>query len=307
MTDYNRDPGDNFEVFQEQQAPSFVVPQTGASDGLIGSPVPGLTNEQTWARFGIAVSGRVAPCSNTRPRIVGFACGIQAPLPAPAPASKPLRGQRVSPRHGNAPSLRSLESSERLPAVMKTRDLVAMGIPAGAPADHAKQILQRAQKAKQSMRTVLDDLKRVAASPSAFVADDTYGTLARQLVEHAAVRSTFRHRHGDAPYRIWGRDFDASAIQQLKNACKLPVSVSAALMPDAHVGYGLPIGGVLATHEAGHSVRRRRGHRVPHEDDGAGSAAVARSRTSSRGSRTPSSARRGSAWARRSGRRGSTT
>ena len=133
---------------------------------------------------------------------------------------------------------------------MKTRDLVAMGIPAGEPADHAKQILQRAQKAKQSMRTVLDDLKRVAASPSAFVADETYGTLARQLVDHAAVRSSFRHRHGDAPYRIWGSDFDASAIQQLKNACKLPVSVSAALMPDAHVGYGLPIGGVLATHEA---------------------------------------------------------
>jgi len=133
---------------------------------------------------------------------------------------------------------------------MKTRDLVAMGIPAGEPADHAKQILQRAQAAKRSMKEVLGDLKRVAASPSAFVADETYGMLARQLVEHAMVRSTFRHRHGDAPYRIWGSDFDASAIQQLKNACKLPVSVSAALMPDAHVGYGLPIGGVLATHEA---------------------------------------------------------
>jgi tRNA-splicing ligase RtcB len=31
------------------------------------------------------------------------------------------------------------------------------------------------------------------------------------------------------------------------NASQLPVAVSAALMPDAHVGYGLPIGGVLAT------------------------------------------------------------
>lgn len=88
VTDYNRNPGDNFEVFQEQQAPSFVVPQNGANEGLVGAPVPGLTNQQTWAQFNIAVSGRVAPCSNTRSRIVGFACGIQAPLPAPAPASK---------------------------------------------------------------------------------------------------------------------------------------------------------------------------------------------------------------------------
>jgi tRNA-splicing ligase RtcB len=54
----------------------------------------------------------------------------------------------------------------------------------------------------------------------------------------------------EAPYRMWGSGFESSAVQQLQNACKLPVSVAAALMPDAHVGYGLPIGGVLATHEA---------------------------------------------------------
>src|SRR5918995_5811958 len=53
-----------------------------------------------------------------------------------------------------------------------------------------------------------------------------------------------------APYQIWGDNLEATAVQQLKNACKLPVAVSGALMPDAHVGYGLPIGGVLATHEA---------------------------------------------------------
>jgi len=33
----------------------------------------------------------------------------------------------------------------------------------------------------------------------------------------------------------------------MANACDLPVAVAGALMPDAHVGYGLPIGGVLAT------------------------------------------------------------
>ncbi len=33
-------------------------------------------------------------------------------------------------------------------------------------------------------------------------------------------------------------------------ACRLPVAVAGALMPDAHVGYGLPIGGVLATRNA---------------------------------------------------------
>ena len=52
------------------------------------------------------------------------------------------------------------------------------------------------------------------------------------------------------PYRQWGANLDANALQQMENACKLPISVAAALMPDAHVGYGLPIGGVLATDNA---------------------------------------------------------
>ena len=49
-------------------------------------------------------------------------------------------------------------------------------------------------------------------------------------------------------YHIWGKDqIDQGAIEQMDNAMRLPVSVAGALMPDAHVGYGLPIGGVLAT------------------------------------------------------------
>ena len=133
---------------------------------------------------------------------------------------------------------------------MKTRDLVNIGIPAGPCADTAKQILQRAQTAKRSMATVLDELTRVAASPAAFVEDDRYGNLAQKLLDHTAAGGTFRPRDRDAPYRIWGRDLEPDAVQQLKNACRLPVAVSGALMPDAHVGYGLPIGGVLATRDA---------------------------------------------------------
>ncbi len=53
-----------------------------------------------------------------------------------------------------------------------------------------------------------------------------------------------------APWRQWGHDLEAEAVQQMANACALPVAVAGALMPDAHVGYGLPIGGVLATDNA---------------------------------------------------------
>jgi tRNA-splicing ligase RtcB len=56
-----------------------------------------------------------------------------------------------------------------------------------------------------------------------------------------------RESSGAAPWRQWGTDLEAQSVQQMREACALPVAVRGALMPDAHVGYGLPIGGVLAT------------------------------------------------------------
>jgi tRNA-splicing ligase RtcB len=133
---------------------------------------------------------------------------------------------------------------------MKTRDLAKIGIPAGRCADAAKQILQHTRAAKRNMAAVLDDLGRVAANPAAFLDDDAYGDLAQLLADRASAEGAFVPRDVDAPYRIWGDNLESSAVQQLKNACKLPIAVSGALMPDAHVGYGLPIGGVLATNDA---------------------------------------------------------
>lgn len=50
------------------------------------------------------------------------------------------------------------------------------------------------------------------------------------------------------PYPVWGfANIDEASVTQMDNAMRLPISLAGALMPDAHVGYGLPIGGVLAT------------------------------------------------------------
>jgi tRNA-splicing ligase RtcB (3'-phosphate/5'-hydroxy nucleic acid ligase) len=52
-------------------------------------------------------------------------------------------------------------------------------------------------------------------------------------------------------YRVWGqKHVDSESLKQMDAAMTLPVAVAGALMPDAHVGYGLPIGGVLATEGA---------------------------------------------------------
>ncbi len=72
----------------------------------------------------------------------------------------------------------------------------------------------------------------------------------RELAKIGIPPGAFRPRTSDPPYQVWGTGLEPDALQQMRNECQLPVAVSRALMPDAHVGYGLPIGGVLATRDA---------------------------------------------------------
>ena len=50
---------------------------------------------------------------------------------------------------------------------------------------------------------------------------------------------------------VFGRPLiKSNAFQQMKTAMKLPIVQKGALMPDSHLGYGLPIGAALATENA---------------------------------------------------------
>jgi len=50
------------------------------------------------------------------------------------------------------------------------------------------------------------------------------------------------------PIKLWLEDIEAGTLEQAKNLANLPfIFRHIALMPDAHQGYGMPIGGVMAT------------------------------------------------------------
>lgn len=89
-------------------------------------------------------------------------------------------------------------------------------------------------------------LKRVLDHPHNFVKDDNFGELAQALLSNVPA-TVFQERPEAAPWAQWGTDLEREAVDQMRHACRLPISVRGALMPDAHTGYGLPIGGVLAT------------------------------------------------------------
>lgn len=133
---------------------------------------------------------------------------------------------------------------------MKTRELANLGIPRGEPMQIAKAAIAAAADAgfgKQDLRNAMRDL---VDNPRAYTGHELFGQLATSLMTDAVEQARFVPRAEPAPYKKWGKNLDEASIDQMRNACALPVSVSGALMPDAHVGYGLPIGGVLATKNA---------------------------------------------------------
>ncbi|MEM9986515.1 MAG: RtcB family protein, partial [Bacteroidota bacterium] len=108
------------------------------------------------------------------------------------------------------------------------------------------------RRGRESKLQLLQDLLQ---RPEAYLEHEVLGTLAGILAPdpNAAETDVQRPllRAEPLAYKIYGSEqIEAGAKHQMHVASKLPVARAAALMPDAHQGYGLPIGGVLATHQA---------------------------------------------------------
>src|SRR4029434_10316162 len=128
---------------------------------------------------------------------------------------------------------------------MNTKDLIRLGIPLGEPVQRAQEFIKNFIAQGNDGAQLEAEIFNIVANPPAYFADPLRAPFAR-----AVYRPAFTPRAELAPWRQWGEGLEAEAVKQMANACALPVAVAGALMPDAHVGYGLPIGGVLATENA---------------------------------------------------------
>lgn len=129
---------------------------------------------------------------------------------------------------------------------MRGSELEAMGYPRGNTISLALQTVGKACEAGWDVAEVREMLEAIVDDPGAHTDHALFGDVAEAI----DGRVLFHERDEPAPWKQWGADLDPASLDQLDNACRLPVAVSGALMPDAHRGYGLPIGGVLATEGA---------------------------------------------------------
>ena len=128
---------------------------------------------------------------------------------------------------------------------MNTSQLRKLGVPDECINAAIAGIQESARDSKRKRTEVKRLIGSVLAAPSDYVTHPHFGRLARDLIEASSFT-----RSAPIDYRVWGEEIDDACRAQMKQACSLPMAVGAALMPDAHVGYGLPIGGVLALENA---------------------------------------------------------
>lgn len=137
---------------------------------------------------------------------------------------------------------------------MKASELSKLGVPSGEAMRLAGLAVREATQRGIKKKNVRKQISGVVASPQAHLDHAVYADLAAFLQGEQAAQAEQRQidalRETPAPFATWGKDLDPHSIAQMENAAQLPVAVRGAIMPDAHVGYGLPIGGVLATHNA---------------------------------------------------------
>ena len=133
---------------------------------------------------------------------------------------------------------------------MNARKFARLGVPRGDAMRLAGTAVRRAREMGVPKRDIPDLITAVVENPDEYLDDDLFGELADAILVHQQEEPLYKPRAQPAPYEIWGEGLDGNAIDQIKNAVQLPVAARGALMPDAHLGYGLPIGGVLAVRNA---------------------------------------------------------
>ena len=100
----------------------------------------------------------------------------------------------------------------------------------------------------KSEEEIIATLLNLQKHPESYKEDHIWRKVAEILSPSKIEVSTYELHATPLPYAIYGQEnIDQLAISQMEMAMRLPITVSGALMPDGCAGYGLPIGGVLAT------------------------------------------------------------
>ena len=131
------------------------------------------------------------------------------------------------------------------------KEIRAIGYPEGPVISVAMNVIEKNYK-HHTKEEAIQVLTNILTEPAMFIEDETLRAIAKLLLpKEEAENNEIALLNNGIHFNIFGAEYiEESALHQMHSAAKLPISIAGALMPDAHSGYGLPIGGVLATENA---------------------------------------------------------
>jgi tRNA-splicing ligase RtcB len=131
------------------------------------------------------------------------------------------------------------------------KQLRSIGYPEGPVISIAMNTMEKNFK-HLAEADALEILASILQSPNQYAEDKVLGKIAEELIPKPSKEGDeIPLKEQGLQFNVFGTEgIEQGAMQQMFTAARLPIAVAGALMPDAHQGYGLPIGGVLATENA---------------------------------------------------------
>lgn len=136
--------------------------------------------------------------------------------------------------------------------ILRTKDLSKIGYTNDKARSLVINIMSKFFK-HHTKNQIIELLIQIKDNPEYYVTDEKLGKIAETFMDKVKECSfqTFSLLQESGQLKIYGgKEIDHGAKKQMELAMSLPIVRQGALMPDAHTGYGLPIGGVLATENA---------------------------------------------------------
>lgn len=137
-------------------------------------------------------------------------------------------------------------------SILKTKELSKIGYTNDKARSLVINIISKHFK-HHSKAEIINLLRHILEQPEDYINDEITGKIAETFMDRPKQLKfdTYTLLQETGQLKVYGgKDIDHGAKKQMENTMALPVVVQGALMPDAHTGYGLPIGGVLATSNA---------------------------------------------------------
>jgi len=136
---------------------------------------------------------------------------------------------------------------------LRTKDLTKIGYTDNVARSIAVTLAGKHCK-HRGKEEILAELADLILHPANYAGHEVWGRLSEHFcpqAEDAEASSSYQLRDEPLGFKNYGGDdIELPAIRQMELAMRLPVAVQGALMPDAHAGYGLPIGAALAVEGA---------------------------------------------------------